>query len=142
MSEISQRGRNAILKSLAAGLVPGIGLHHLVVGRKREIQAVNTPVGSLVGVGEGSARAENFIPPRPQEPVRRHLSATADSQLRELLQAGSSLRTWLGLGAHSGGWNSVAQLPMLFYVAVRTEGHKVPEGVVALLAPLNLVVGL
>ena len=35
-----------------------------------------------------------------------------------------------------------AQLPVLLQVAVSTEGHKVPEGVVALLAFFDLVVDL
>ncbi len=36
----------------------------------------------------------------------------------------------------------IAKLPMLGQVAIGAEGHKVIEGVVALLAPLDLVVGL
>ena len=48
-----------------------------------------------------SARAEDSIPPRPQRLVHRHLPATADCQIWNFLQAGSSLHTWLGLAAHS-----------------------------------------
>jgi len=39
-TNITRREQSAILKSLAAGLVPETGLHHLVVGRKRETQAL------------------------------------------------------------------------------------------------------
>ncbi len=84
----------------------------------------------------------DFTPPQPQGLVHRYLPATADCQLPKLPQTGSSLHTWLWLGAHSGSWNGVAQLPMLFHVTVSTQGHKVIEGVVALLAPLDLVVDL
>jgi hypothetical protein len=33
---------------------------------------------------------------------------------------GITLGAWFGLAAHSGGWNGVAQLPMLIHVAVST----------------------
>jgi len=55
---------------------------------------------------------------------------------------GIALGAWFGLAAQLGGWNSVAQLPMLFHVAVSTYGDQVIEGVVALLASLVLVVDL
>src|SRR5438477_12761203 len=44
---ITAREQQAILKSLAAGLVPQIGLNHLVVGRKREIQALTSDLDSI-----------------------------------------------------------------------------------------------
>ena len=37
---ISTRERSAILNSLAAGVVPSLGLHHVQVGRKAEVDAV------------------------------------------------------------------------------------------------------
>lgn len=37
---VSERERAAILSSLAAGVVPGIGLHHIQVGRKAELEAL------------------------------------------------------------------------------------------------------
>lgn len=36
---ITERERSAILSSLAAGVVPSIGLHHIQVGRKQEVEA-------------------------------------------------------------------------------------------------------
>jgi len=50
--DITLRERQAITKSLAAGLVPEIGLGHLVVGRKREIQAL---IGDLDTIKQGGA---------------------------------------------------------------------------------------
>src|ERR1035437_894910 len=47
MSNITLREKPAIMKSLAAGLVPQIGLHHLVVGRKRELQALSDDVDAI-----------------------------------------------------------------------------------------------
>lgn len=38
---IKERERNAIVQSLMAGVVPKIGLHHIQVGRKDEILAIN-----------------------------------------------------------------------------------------------------
>jgi hypothetical protein len=38
--KITQRERDAILQSLAAGVVPSLGIHHLQVGRKEEVRAV------------------------------------------------------------------------------------------------------
>lgn len=38
--KITQRERDAILASLASGVVPSIGLHHLQVGRKQEVAAI------------------------------------------------------------------------------------------------------
>ena len=47
MNNITPREQAAILKSLAAGLVPQIGLHHLVVGRKSELQALSGDVDAV-----------------------------------------------------------------------------------------------
>src|SRR4051812_28548967 len=44
---ITPREQSAIIKSLAAGLVPKIGLEHLVVGRRRETQALLGDLGSI-----------------------------------------------------------------------------------------------
>ena len=52
MSNITVREQSAILKSLPVGLVPPTGLHHLVVGRKREIQAL---CGDLDAVKQGGS---------------------------------------------------------------------------------------
>jgi hypothetical protein len=49
---VKPRERNAILKSLRAGVVPSIGLQHIQVGRKDEIQALLT---ELEQIREGSA---------------------------------------------------------------------------------------
>jgi hypothetical protein len=51
-TNITPREQNAILKSLAVGLVPEIGLHHLVVGRKQETQAL---AADLDCIKEGGA---------------------------------------------------------------------------------------
>ncbi len=40
MTTILTRERTAILQSLAAGVVPAIGLHHIQVGRKDEVEAL------------------------------------------------------------------------------------------------------
>lgn len=52
MSKISPRERAAILQSLAAGVVPSIGLHHLQVGRLNEVDAL---VRDLKLVEQGGA---------------------------------------------------------------------------------------
>lgn len=39
-SRIKERDRQAILKALRAGVVPGVGLQHIQVGRKREVGAI------------------------------------------------------------------------------------------------------
>ena len=49
---ITGRERSAILSSLAAGVVPGIGLHHIQVGRKDEVNAL---LSDLARVEEGAA---------------------------------------------------------------------------------------
>ncbi|HOI53868.1 MAG TPA: DUF2791 family P-loop domain-containing protein, partial [Phycisphaerae bacterium] len=40
MRSITQRERSAVLQSLAAGVVPAVGLPHIQVGRKEEVTAV------------------------------------------------------------------------------------------------------
>jgi hypothetical protein len=40
MARISQREKTAILQSLAAGVVPALGLYHIQVGRKEEVAAI------------------------------------------------------------------------------------------------------
>ena len=52
MNNITLREQTAILKSLAAGLVPQIGLHHLAVGRKAELQALS---GDVEAIGQGGS---------------------------------------------------------------------------------------
>lgn len=54
---IKPRERTAILQSLAAGVVPKVGLHHVQVGRKRELEAL---LADLSRIEEGGA-AIRFI---------------------------------------------------------------------------------
>lgn len=49
---ITPRERTAILQSLGAGVVPAIGLHHIQVGRKREVEAI---LSDLQSVEQGAA---------------------------------------------------------------------------------------
>lgn len=49
---ITERERSAILSSLAAGVVPSIGLHHIQVGRKQEVEAL---LNDLRRIEEGGA---------------------------------------------------------------------------------------
>lgn len=51
-SKITERERSAILSSLAAGVVPSIGLHHIQVGRKDEVHAL---LSDLRRIEEGGA---------------------------------------------------------------------------------------
>jgi len=60
MGNITSREQTAILKSLAAGLVPQIGLHHLVVGRKAELQAL---AGDVEAIGQGGSAFRVVIGP-------------------------------------------------------------------------------
>lgn len=55
--KITERERSAILNSLSAGVVPSIGLHHIQVGRKEEVNALLT---DLKRIEEGGA-AIRFI---------------------------------------------------------------------------------
>jgi hypothetical protein len=52
MKKIPSRERNAILRSLAAGVVPAIGLQHIQVGRLEEVEAL---IKDLELVEDGSA---------------------------------------------------------------------------------------
>ena len=47
MSNVTLREKTVVMKSLGAGLVPRVGLHHLVVGRKRETEAVCRDLDSI-----------------------------------------------------------------------------------------------
>ena len=60
----------------------------------------------------------------------------------EVTTARISVPSWFGLAAYFNGRNRVAQLPALSHVAVSTERHQIIEGIVAHLAPLDLVVDL
>lgn len=51
-TRIRERDRQAILKSLRAGVVPRVGLQHIQVGRKHEISAI---LRDLQQTGDGSA---------------------------------------------------------------------------------------
>ena len=55
MSQVSPRERAAILQSLAAGVVPSIGLHHIQVGRLHEVDALVSDL-KLVEQGGASVR--------------------------------------------------------------------------------------
>ena len=55
MSKVSTRERAAILQSLAAGVVPSIGLHHIQVGRLNEVDALVRDL-KLVEQGGASVR--------------------------------------------------------------------------------------
>jgi hypothetical protein len=52
---ILDRERTAILNSLASGVVPRIGLHHIQVGRKREVAAILEDLRQVAG-GAASVR--------------------------------------------------------------------------------------
>jgi len=55
---IPTRERNAIIQSLAAGVVPAVGLHHIQVGRNDEVQAV---VRDLDQIGAGGAACRFIV---------------------------------------------------------------------------------
>ena len=57
MTPITTRERQAILRSLASGVVPAMGLQHIQVGRNEEVQAI---LKDLDHVKEGAA-AVRFI---------------------------------------------------------------------------------
>lgn len=58
MADITSRERNAIIKSLAAGVVPAIGLQHIQVGRSQEVQAV---LRDLEQAEQGSASVRFIV---------------------------------------------------------------------------------
>jgi hypothetical protein len=79
---IREKERAAILSSLGAGVVPSIGLHHIQVGRKSEINAI---LNDLARIEQGGAAVrfvvgrfgsgKSFFPQpstnrRPREEVR------------------------------------------------------------------------
>jgi hypothetical protein len=51
--KVRKREREAIIKALQAGVVPRIGLQHLQVGRKREIEAVLSDLEHVAAGGAG-----------------------------------------------------------------------------------------
>src|ERR1044071_681716 len=55
--KVTERERSAILSSLAAGVVPRIGLHHVQLGRKQEVAAM---LQDLQKIADGSS-AVRFI---------------------------------------------------------------------------------
>ena len=65
-----------------------------------------------------------------------------DCRLRRSLEAKSSPPSRFGPAARFGCRNRIEKLPVLPHVAIGTEGDEVIEGVVAQLAPLDLVVDL
>lgn len=58
MKKIPPRERNAILQSLAAGVVPAIGLQHIQVGRLKEVEAL---IRDLKLVEEGAASVRFIV---------------------------------------------------------------------------------
>ena len=58
MNKVIPRERAAILQSLAAGVVPSIGLHHIQVGRLKEVDAL---VGDLKLVEQGGASVRFIV---------------------------------------------------------------------------------
>ena len=58
MSKIPVRERTAIIQSLKAGVVPAIGLPHIQVGRKEEVEAL---VKDLQIVEEGSSTVRFIV---------------------------------------------------------------------------------
>lgn len=58
--QVKRRERDAVLKSLSAGVVPGLGLQHIQVGRKLEIEAM---LNDLASVKEGSASFRLVVGP-------------------------------------------------------------------------------
>lgn len=57
-TQIRPKLRNAILDSLKAGVTPGVGIHHIQVGRDREVQSL---VDDISGITKGHAAAYRFI---------------------------------------------------------------------------------
>lgn len=56
--KITSRERNAIIQSLAAGVVPAIGLHHIQVGRRDEVGAI---IKDLALVEQGSSTVRFIV---------------------------------------------------------------------------------
>lgn len=51
MVQIKLRERSAIIQSLLAGVVPKVGLQHIQVGRKDEINAIITDLDRIIDDG-------------------------------------------------------------------------------------------
>jgi len=60
LTQIKTRERSAILRSLAAGVVPKIGLHWIQVGRKRELEAL---IADLMLIEDGGAAVRFAVGP-------------------------------------------------------------------------------
>lgn len=58
MTKVLPRERAAILQSLAAGVVPSIGLHHIQVGRLKEVDAL---IRDLMLVEQGGASVRFIV---------------------------------------------------------------------------------
>ena len=58
MGQITSRERTAILQSLAAGVVPAVGLQHIQVGRLDEVAAL---LGDLQWVAQGASTVRLVI---------------------------------------------------------------------------------
>jgi hypothetical protein len=96
VSSIPERERRPILQSLAAGVVPAVGLHHLQVGRKDEVEALiqdlqlveqgGAAVRFIVGrYGSGKTFFLNLI--RHVALTRKHVVLQADITTERRLQA-------------------------------------------------------
>ena len=57
LKRISSRERSAVLQSLAAGVVPRLGIHHIQVGRKAEVAALLEDIARI----ENGGAAMRFI---------------------------------------------------------------------------------
>ncbi|OED41951.1 ATP-binding protein [Chromatiales bacterium (ex Bugula neritina AB1)] len=57
-NSIRPKLRNAVLDSLRAGVTPGVGIHHIQVGREREVQSL---VEDISGITKGHAAAYRFV---------------------------------------------------------------------------------
>src|SRR5881394_701112 len=51
MHNVTHIERDTIMRALGAGLVPRVGLHHLMVGRKRETEALCRDLDLVAGGG-------------------------------------------------------------------------------------------
>ncbi|MEM8757376.1 MAG: ATP-binding protein [Planctomycetota bacterium] len=97
---IREKERAAILSSLAAGVVPSIGLHHIQVGRKPELEALiddlqrvengGAAVRFIVGrFGSGKSFFLNLVKTIAME--RRHVVLSADITTERRLTGGSGV---------------------------------------------------
>ena len=65
--KIPRRISTALLNSLTSGVTPRLGIEHIAVGRKREIE---TLLGDLEGIGQGGSVFRPFLTPKI---FQRHL---------------------------------------------------------------------